>query len=67
MLDETSFLARLLGWIDLFWIWWIVNLAIGVGRAVQAEERVRLPGRCSAVYLVFALVIAAALTAFAGA
>jgi hypothetical protein len=30
MLDDTSFLARLLGTIDLFWIWWIVVLAIGL-------------------------------------
>ena len=30
-LDETSFLARLLGTIDLFQIWWLVVLAIGLG------------------------------------
>jgi hypothetical protein len=29
-LDEGSFFARLLGSIDLFRIWWIVNLAIGM-------------------------------------
>ena len=31
MLEETSFLARFLGAIDLFFIWWSVNVAIGVG------------------------------------
>jgi hypothetical protein len=31
MLDETSVLARFLGSIDLFMIWWIVVLAIGLG------------------------------------
>jgi hypothetical protein len=30
MLDEHSFLARLLGMIDLFLIWWIVVLSIGL-------------------------------------
>jgi hypothetical protein len=31
MLDDTSFLGRLLGSIDLFRVWWIISLAIGVG------------------------------------
>ena len=31
MLDESSFLAKLLGTIDLFLIWWIVLLSIGLG------------------------------------
>ena len=31
MLEETSFIARFLGAIDLFWIWWCVSIAIGVG------------------------------------
>ncbi|HEU4692608.1 MAG TPA: YIP1 family protein [Vicinamibacterales bacterium] len=31
MLDEDSFLARVLGVIDLFWIWYIVVFAIGLG------------------------------------
>jgi hypothetical protein len=31
MLDDTSFLGRLLGSIDLFRIWWIISLAIGLG------------------------------------
>ncbi len=30
-LDEASFLARLLGSIDLFQIWWLVTLSIGLG------------------------------------
>ena len=30
-LDENTFPARLLGAIDLFLIWWMVNLAIGLG------------------------------------
>lgn len=30
MLEETSFLARLLGTIDLFIVWWMIVLAIGL-------------------------------------
>ena len=30
MLDENSFLARVLGVIDLFWIWYVIALAIGL-------------------------------------
>jgi hypothetical protein len=30
MLDDSSFVARLLGAIDVFWIWWLTVLAIGV-------------------------------------
>jgi hypothetical protein len=30
-LDENSFAARMLGSLDLFLIWWIVSLAIGLG------------------------------------
>ena len=30
-LDENSFLARLLGSIDLFYIWWFIALSIGLG------------------------------------
>jgi hypothetical protein len=29
-LEETSFLARFLGAIDLFFVWWSINIAIGV-------------------------------------
>ena len=66
MLDETSFLARLLGWIDLFWVWWIVNLAIGAA-VLYKRRSAPIAWTLLAVYLVFALIIAAALTAFAGA
>lgn len=30
MLDETSFLAKVLGMIDLFLIWWVIVLSIGL-------------------------------------
>ena len=31
MVEETSFIALFLGALDLFWIWWCVSVAIGVG------------------------------------
>jgi hypothetical protein len=30
MIDDHSFIGRLLGMIDLFWIWWLVVLSIGL-------------------------------------
>jgi len=30
-LEETSFLTRFLGGLDLFWMWWCLSIAIGVG------------------------------------
>lgn len=66
MLDEMGFLGRLLGWIDLFWIWWIVNLAIGAA-VLYKRKSAPIAWSLLGVYLAFALIIAAALTAFAGA
>ena len=31
MVEETSFIARFLGAFDLFWVWWCISVAIGVG------------------------------------
>jgi hypothetical protein len=31
MLDETSFVTRFLGGLDVFWMWWCLSIAIGVG------------------------------------
>ena len=39
MLDASSPLARALGFVDLFVVWWAVVLAIGVG--VVYERRAR--------------------------
>jgi hypothetical protein len=58
MLDDTSFLARLLGAIDLFWIWWIVVLAIGL--AVLYRRRTQpILTTFLGVYAVVAIAIAA--------
>jgi len=37
MLDETSFLAKFLGMIDLFLIWWVVVLAIGLAALYKKQ------------------------------
>ena len=39
MLDEGSFLAKLLGTIDLFLIWWVVRPVDRPRRALQAQDR----------------------------
>ena len=65
-LDEATFLARLLGSIDLFLIWWIVNLSIGV--AVLYKQRTAPIGiSLLVVYGALALIVAAARTVLSGA
>jgi hypothetical protein len=66
MLDEMSFFARLLGWIDLFRVWWLVNLAIGAA-VLYKRKSGPIAWTLLGLYVVFALIVAAVLTAFAGA
>jgi hypothetical protein len=57
MLPEKSFLASLLGAIDVFLIWWIVVLAMGL--AVLYRRRTQpIAISLLAVYAVIAIVIA---------
>ena len=65
-LDDMTFSARLLGTIDLFLIWWLVNLAIGLGVLYKRRTGPIATGFLS-IYLVIALIIAAIKTAVAGA
>jgi len=65
-LDEGSFLARLLGSIDLFRIWWIVNLAIGIG-VLYKRRTSPIATTLLVIYAVIALCIAAIGVAFSGA
>jgi hypothetical protein len=64
-LDEGSFIVHLLGTVDLFLIWWVVVL--GIGLAVLYRRRTQ-PVVISlfAVYAVIALVIAVAKSAMGG-
>jgi hypothetical protein len=65
-LDESSFLARLIGAIDLFRLWWIVNLAIGVG-VLYKRKTSPVVWTMLTVYAVIALIIAAIGSAVSGA
>jgi len=57
-LDEASFLSRLLGTIDLFQIWWLVTLSIGLG-VLYKRRTGPIATSLLAVYAVIILAIAA--------
>ena len=63
MLNERTFLARFLGWIDLFRIWWLVSLAIGAAMLYKRKSG-PIAWTLIGLYALFALVVAAALTAY---
>jgi hypothetical protein len=65
-LDESSFLARLLGSIDLILIWWILSLAIGLG-VLYRKRTGPIAIAMFAVYLAIGIIIAAIKTASTGA
>jgi hypothetical protein len=56
-LDENTFVPRLLGVIDLFLIWWIVSLSIGLGVLYKRRTQPIAVGMLT-VYAVLALAIA---------
>jgi hypothetical protein len=57
-LDENSFAARLLGAVDLVFIWWIVSLAIGLG-VLYRKRTGPIAWTLLAIYLAIGVVIAA--------
>lgn len=57
MLEETSFLARFLGAIDLFFVWWCVNVAIGVGVLFKRKTG-GVAGAFLGLYVLIALLLA---------
>jgi hypothetical protein len=64
-LEEGSFVARLLGTVDLFLLWWVVVL--GIGLAVLYKRRTQpIVISLLAVYAVIAVCIAAAMSAMGG-
>src|SRR5207248_2922240 len=65
-LDESSFAARLLGAIDLFIIWWMISLAIGLG-VLYRKRTGPIAVTLLIVYFVIGIVIAAVKTAMSGA
>ena len=64
-LDESSFLARLLGSIDLIFIWWMLSLAIGLG-VLYRRRTGPIAITMFAVYVVIGMIIAAIKTASTG-
>jgi hypothetical protein len=64
-LDEGSFIVHLLGTVDLFLIWWVVVL--GIGLAVLYRRRTQpIVGSLLVVYAVIGLIIAVAKSAMGG-
>ncbi len=63
MIDEHSFLGRLLGMIDIFLVWWLVLLAIGLGVLYRRRTQPIAIG-LFAVYAVIILAAAAVMSAF---
>jgi Yip1 domain len=65
-LDDSSFAARLLGSIDLVYIWWMVSIAIGLG-VLYRKRTGPIATTMIAIYAVIGIVIAAIKTASSGA
>lgn len=65
MLDEGSFLARLAGMIDLFVIWWLIVLAIGLAVLYRRKTQ-PVAITLFAVYAAIALVSAAVMSRLGG-
>jgi len=64
-LDENSFAARLLGSLDLFLIWWMVSLAIGLG-VLYRRRTGPIATTLLVIYVTIGLIIAAIKTASSG-
>jgi hypothetical protein len=66
MIDERSFLGRLLGMVDLFVVWWVFVLAIGLAVLYRRRTQSIALGLFS-VYAVIAVVAAAIMSRMGGA
>lgn len=65
-LSATSFGGRFFGAIDLFYLWWIVSLSIGIG-VLYRKRTTPIAVSALAVYGVLALLFAAVASRFSGA
>ena len=65
-LDDGSFASHFLGAIDLFWLWWLVSLSIGLG-VLYKRRTGPIATTLLVVYAVLALALAAIRAAFSGA
>jgi hypothetical protein len=57
MLEETSFPAKFLGSIDLFFVWWMVSLAIGIG-VLYKRRTAGIAFSLLGLYVAIALIVA---------
>jgi hypothetical protein len=64
-LDERSFAARMLGAIDLIYIWWMVNLAIGLG-VLYRKRTAPIATSLLVIYASIGLIIAVIKTVMSG-
>ncbi len=64
-LDESNVIARFLGTIDLFIVWWLVVLAIGLG-VLYRRRTAPIFWSFMGVYVVIALVIALVMRGVSG-
>jgi hypothetical protein len=65
MIDESSFLGRLLGMIDLFIVWYVIVLAIGLGVLYRRRTQ-PIATSLFAVYAVIAIGLAAVMSSLGG-
>ena len=65
-LEENSFLGHVFGAIDLFYVWWLVNLAIGLG-VLYKRRTGPIATVLMCVYVALAIVIAGVRQALSGA
>jgi hypothetical protein len=56
-LDEASFAARFLSAIDLFYVWWLVSLAIGLG-VLYRKRTAPIATSLLSLYVLIALIVA---------
>ena len=66
MVEETSFVGRLVGMVDLFILWWLLVLAIGLGVLYRRRTQ-PIAWSLLAVYAVIALVVAVVRSRMGGA
>jgi Yip1 domain len=65
-LDDDTLIARLLGSIDLFFVWWLASLAIGLS-VLYKRRTTSTAATILGVYVAIALVLAAVKTTLSGA
>jgi len=65
-LDDDTLIARLLGSIDLFFVWWLASLAIGLS-VLYKRRTASTAAAILGVYVAIALVLAAVKTTLSGA